>query len=100
MKPATPFKLNLLLLVFGFTLFFGLNTAQAQARMRTADCPQYEQRQANRPQQKAFRQNTPGQRGKKAAQRNGQRLNRKNYGKNPARVQGQNQFGPRRQGWN
>jgi hypothetical protein len=81
MKPATPFRLTLLLLAFGFSMFFALNTAQAQARLRTADCPRYEQRQEIRQQQN-------GQRGNKTSMRNA---------KNAARCQNQQQLLPRRQ---
>lgn len=90
MKPATPFRLTLLLLAFGFSMFFALNTAQAQARLRTADCPRYEQRQEIRQQQN-------GQRGNKTSMRNAQNFNRKNNGKNAARCQNQQQLLPRRQ---
>jgi hypothetical protein len=110
MKPAIPFLLTL-----GFILLFSLNTTQAQNARRTADCPQYEQRQAER---QAIRQNNrqkntaqfqgvqqrqrqqlnapgngPRAKGKKAGIRNGQRLQQGNNGKN--------QFRPRRQQrWN
>jgi hypothetical protein len=76
-------------------MFFALNTAQAQARLRTADCPRYEQRQEIRQQQQT------GQRGNRASMRNARNVNQKKYGKNAARCQNPQQFLPRRQQrWN
>lgn len=94
MKPAIPFRFTLLLLAFGFSMFFALNTVQAQARLRSADCPRYEQRQEIRQQQIAQRTN-------RASMRNAQNSNQKKYGKNAARCQNPQQFLPRRQQrWN